>query len=278
MRVIAMALAAVAMVLAVAHPVSPTAVHANAQSYSCDVNHCYGIARWGGPTLGASTDITIHNLNQGDGFVTNEVWLGGDPPSNLICPNTVDGSGGGDCWVEVGNTIGNLDTANVSCYQACYYWADQRPSAPGTVNNYWEHFVDFVPASDLNTSVVFRILQATDGPGRYDIQIFDKGCLARPDYADVSTQDQLASTHIDIGSEVAGTSGASSGPTEYTDNQWLDSGGWHYQTNPGGDPSGSNHAPAVPHRWDQVPTGDGFLPGSGWGQTHRGGFFWTQFP
>ncbi len=283
---LALALAAsasLAIALVPRPPLAHALTHTNA-SYFCggnpdNGNHCYGVVRWTRPSSGSSTNIYVRPLSAGDGFVTNEMWLGGGPPPNLICPNRSDGSGGGDCWIETGVTIGYLaQQAYTTCTQSCYYWADERPSAPGTTDNYNEHFLGYAPQSDYNTSVTFRIVLATDGSGRYDIQVFDRGCYARPDYADVSTQDQLQPATIDIGAEVAGSSGASSPPAEYTDNQFQDNNGWHYEIDGGNDISGLIGTPPVPHRWDRTPTTDGYLPISGPGQTYRGGDWYTQFP
>jgi len=251
-----------------------------ASTYSCGgpvFGHCYGITEWTRPSSGSSVTISTVALNGGDGFVTNEMWLFGDPPPNLICPNGQDPHGNGTCWVEAGAIAGYVGALGYYS-DPVYFWADERPSAPGTMDNFNAHVLGYVPTQDLNHGATFRILQAHDGTGHYGIQVFNKDCLLVPDYTDVSTQDQLVPTGIDIGAEVYGSSGASAPPAEYTDNQFQDNNGWHYEIDGGDDLSGGNGSAAVPHRWDRVPTPDGYLPVSGPGQTYRGGDWYTRFP
>lgn len=274
---LALALAASALFATVLVPRPPLA-HARAQNaYNCGTladNHCYGVVEWNRPASGASADITVQSLTAGDGFVDNEIWLIGNAPSNLICPNGVDPHGRGTCWVETGVTAGPVN--NTYCESSCYFWADNRPSAPGTVNNYNEHVLGNTPYQDFNHGVEFKIVQATDGPGRYDVQAFDKNCLLVPDFTAVSVEDQLIPTGVDMGMELAGGNGAYSPRAEFTSSQFQDNTGWHYEIDGGTDISDSNSPPdprsPISRGWDAVPANDGSHA------TNYGGDWYTKFP
>ncbi len=282
---LALALAASASLTTALVPRPPLVhalTHTNTGPYSCGdlvQGHCYGVDEWDRPVSGSEVYITPQTLTAGDGFVTNEMWLFGAPPSNLICPNGQDPHGGGTCWVETGVIAGPVD--DTYCEAACYFWADERPSAPGTVDNFNSHFLGYTPYQDFNHGVQFKLFQATDGSGRYDIQVFDKSCLFVPDYSDVSTQDQMIPYGVQIGLEMAGSSGAAAPHAEYTGNGFQDNNGWHYEIDGGTDisdgASPGHHSP-ISRGWDQVPTPDGYLPISGPGQTYTGGDWYTKFP
>ncbi len=276
-RVVAAALAAVALVLAVTPPTAPTAAHARAQNYDCAGQiggHCYGVVEWNRPASGSLVDISAGGMAAGDGFVTNEMWLFGDAPSNLICPNFEDPHGHGSCWVETGVVVGPVD--QTYCTQNCYFWADNRPSAPGTQYNYHEHFMGSTPYQDYGHGVEFKVVQATDGPGRYNVYVYDKQCLLVPDYTGLSVEDQMIPTGVDIGLELEGTNGAYSPRAEYTSSQFQDNTGWHYEIDGGTDISDAGSPPGpvspVSRGWDAVPANNGYAA------TNYGGDWYTKYP
>lgn len=180
-----------------------------ATAYSCgDINtgHCYGQNIWQDATDGVRTSIGVRGITGGNGFVNNEVWL---------CQ--------GDCpyWVEAGLK----SQFNIGGGAEIYFWADSRPG--GGYNN---HFGRPIPSGDYGYYANVDI-HRTSG-STWSITINSQTGLQ---LSDSSTGNSMAPDEIQLGTELAGTGGASDPHTNYANNQYkhLNGGGWYYQHSDG---------------------------------------------
>ena len=183
-----------------------------AQAYSCgtpSVGHCYGTASWQqtGEYFGAYTDATqVAMACPGGcgGFVDDEIWL--IDTATPACQS----NGFGVCWVEAGSIA-------IDGSQPVFFWADARPTTSGTFN--------------------LHLLGAVDAPGTVDHYMIVKDGRVSPQtflvfiYTDsfstlyngtsALNADPMKGNRIDIGQELAGTTGASAGSANFTRNIWA---------------------------------------------------------
>jgi hypothetical protein len=185
----------------------PLARAATQISYNCgdpsaDV-HCYGQVTWGGAN-GADTRITLHRMNGGNGFVTTEMWLGTSDTAY---------------WVEAG--IASDASFRVSDATA-FFWADNRPNGGG----YHNHYSSFLSSSDWSQpNALVRITRS--GSSSWNLSVTDNVTSL----TGTSTNNNITIGIINIGTELAGTSGASEPTNHFIDNRWLNSSGnFQYQT------------------------------------------------
>jgi len=197
-------------------------------AYSCGTAHCYKGIHWGGHVSGESTDIYIAPLtapNDG-GFVDNETWL-------------VDLTG--PYWVEIGySTFGSSSVQ--------YFWADSRPGS-----TYYEHPMASVAGNEYGTRPQFAIQHGSGNS--WVASIVGPGSNFGGSWT--STNNTMTGNDIQIGQELAGTTGASANYANFTINVWYGyyDGSFHYQTNSGQDLNlayGSTSNPPY-GGWDVIP-------------------------
>jgi hypothetical protein len=183
------------------------------KAYSCgnpSSGHCYGTASWQQTPeyFGAYVDIAQVSLSCPSGcggFVDDEIWL-----IDTNTPNCVS-NGFGVCWVEAGSIA--QDGSN-----PVFFWADARPTTQSTFN--------------------LHLLGPTDAPGTIDHFMIVKDGRVSPQtflvfiYTDsfstlyngksaVSSGAPMKGNRIDIGQELAGSSGASAGSDNFSRNIWA---------------------------------------------------------
>lgn len=204
-------------------------VHAATQiSYSCgdlSSGHCYGVKFWGGAN-GADTRITLHPTNGGnDGFVNTEMWLQSSDTSY---------------WVEAG-------IRSCSCFNvvdgSMFFWADSRPNGGG----YHEHFSNYLYSTDWSQpNALVRITRS--GTSSWNVSVNDNVTLLTGTSAD----NNITIGYIEVGMELAGTSGAYAPLNYFTNNRWMDNSGYfHYQTNDG---TGQSQNGPIFSGWATAPT------------------------
>jgi hypothetical protein len=223
-----------------------------AQAYSCG-SFCYGINLWDGSTNGAQTrdevvSLTCQPASCKPGTTTpvphigNVLWLLDTTSSG--CPQ-------GACWIEVGyhtvTNAGGTSTVNQ------YYWADWRPG--DTKLNV--HPLANVASADLGNNVWLEI--EFQGSNQWQIIAQPSSAL----YSGLSTNNTMHGNRIEIGMELAGTSGASANTGYFTSNEWqsVNNGSWNYQSSSG------THI-------SQAPTNSGWLHPPA-GASNLGGTFST---
>jgi len=187
---------------------------ARASSYSCDLNsqtfgHCYGVNRWDGNVQGAFTYMSVPVLvRPTGGRNTAEMWLSTD-----------------SSMVEIGIANGFTGFSGYNPNVNYYYWADLRPGS-----TYSEHPLIAPPAADRNASL--NIYKSTTAANEFDGSInsdtYYFGGLR-------SVANTMSPTHIQIGTEIIGSSGGSTPSTFYAYNEWQGTtgGAYSYQNNPG---------------------------------------------
>jgi hypothetical protein len=185
-----------------------------ARAYSCGTGsgsgHCYGINFWSmSPGIrGAGTDILVVHLNCSScwsisetGFVDNEIWL--NDYNNSGCSGNV-------CWVEAGYwTVSGAFSTTVN-----YFWADNRPGGGLNV-----HTLAQVPSADYSDYAEFYIWQNFGWSNKWEVDIDSPNYY----YSNYSTSNSMVADDINIGQELAGTSGASAPTAYFTDNWYYDS-------------------------------------------------------
>lgn len=181
-----------------------------ASAYSCgnpSSGHCYGVTSWSEHPeyFGAYSDITQAPLScpSGcNGFVDDEIWL--VDAGTAGCQN----NGIGVCWVEAGSIA-------VEGSGQVYFWADSRPLTSSTFNL---HLLG--PTDSAGTNDHYMIIKdGRGGPGIFQIWIYNDGLSTL--YQGTSTSNTMTGRRIDIGQELAGTSGASAGTANLTRNIWA---------------------------------------------------------
>ena len=182
-------------------------------AYSCgnpSSSHCYGTASWSQTAeyFGAYTDaaqVSMSCPTGCGGFVDDEVWL---------IDTTSSGCTGNSfkmCWVEAGSIA--IDGSN-----PVFFWADARPTNTSTFN--------------------LHLLGATDAVGTLDHYMIVKDGRASPQtflvfiYTDsfstlyngvsaLQSGPPMSGHRIDIGQELAGTTGAAAGRANFVRNIWA---------------------------------------------------------
>jgi hypothetical protein len=171
-----------------------------AVSYSCGIGtsgagHCYG--EWGWQEqkqyYGAYTDVLQAGMKCPSGcggFLTNEMWLADvTTPACLSNPYQA-------CWVEAGFQ------ATDGGGNPYYFWSDSRPMNSNTFNTH------FYSQADVNDFAHFMIIQdARGGPGIYQVWIYNDSNSVL--FNGTSTSNTMSASVITIGSELAGSHGAS---------------------------------------------------------------------
>ncbi len=240
------------LALATVLTIPGTAFPQIASAYSC--YNCYGIVDWTGNVDGAFTSIVyLPILSPGDNHANIELWLIGPVPSGQVCP--INGQNRSACWIELGAKAGppqcNMGTS-------CYFWNDLRP-CNGCYNNYFTHWWSNIPSGDLNYQVDLRVERQDSS----DFALF----LQSRSYIlqNTSTGNSMKQNHIEVGSEVQGSTGAAIGATTFQNNQWKPVGAnyYNFQTNSG---SATVNSPIVAY-WYAVP-----VPGN------NGGIWYTYCP
>jgi hypothetical protein len=208
---IALAVAIVALFLPQTNVLNPT----TASAYSCSPLHCHAIVDWSGAIHGASTDISLVSIvcsgcNGSSQFYDDEIWV------------VEKGNCGGACWVEVGYT-----KPTPSSSSEYYFWADYRPCF---MCGYNQHFVGQVQPNEIGTSPEFSIQYS--GNNTWGVSIVGVGSNFGGSWQ--STSNSMSPKDIEVGAELAGTSGASAPVAHFTVNTWTGTdGSFHYQTSNG---------------------------------------------
>ena len=170
-----------------------------AHAFSCPLTsykHCYGLHQWLGRSKGDGVTIDVVPLQCGgcDGFIDNETWYNQD---NCVC------------WIEAGySTYTHHTTTTVN-----YFWADIRPG-DGQVN---EHPLNQIPANDYGNQVALTIVRS--GPQTFTVGVHSP----YTNLTEYSTRNTMADGNdIQIGQELAGTTGGAYAPKAYyQNNAWY---------------------------------------------------------
>jgi len=182
---------------------------APAINYSCgnaSAGHCYGTANWQEQKqyFGSYVDLwqNVMNCPSGcGGFIDNEMWLW--DTQTAACVSNPEGS----CWVEAG-FIASDGGGNPS-----YFWADSRPMNSNTFN------LHILSQADFTDSDHFMIIQDARGAsGVYQVWIYNG---SNTFFNGTSTSNTMSANIIQIGSELAGTNGASAGLALFQRNIWA---------------------------------------------------------
>ena len=171
-----------------------------AGSYSCGIGtsgsgHCYG--QWGWQEqpqyFGAYTDVLQAGMKCPSGcggFLTNEMWLA-DVKTPACVSNPYQA-----CLVEAGF---QADDGRGNPY---YFWSDSRPMNSNTFNTH------FYSQADVADFAHFMIIQdSRGGPGVYQVCIYNDSHSVL--FIGTSTSNTMSANVIQIGSELAGSNGAS---------------------------------------------------------------------
>ena len=182
----------------------------HASNYSCgnpQVGHCYADAVWQEKPqyFGAFSSILQIGMNcpsNCGGFVNNETWLV-DYQSQACVSNAFQA-----CWVEAGY---HAFPGEGNPY---YFWADSRPLTTSTYNN---HFLNQADAADFTH---FMIIQDARGAaGVYQVWIYNDSNSVL--FNGTSTSNTMSANTVIIGTELAGTTGASALPSQFQMNIWA---------------------------------------------------------
>ncbi len=216
---------------------APTGCNDPAQaSYSCSPTHCYSINQWYSSTgyyaAAKTTMVVSHLFAQGNtcDHINAEEWLS-------------DFQGGHDYWVEEGLTSGNDCVGGYCPIVTCYFWEDNRPGS-----SLIGHVMGAAQSSDWGNQATFQI--ASSGSGVWTVDVW---APSQHD-SDQSTSNSMSPNNIEIGGEVAGTSGASA-PTTYSQWNTYNTGGGSQYFNSDGTP----HVQGPPWAgyWDPPPSQEG---------------------
>jgi hypothetical protein len=210
--------------------------------YSCgtasDDSHCYARVNFTNQTVlggirGWQTRIdVVPVMKGGDGLITDEFWLA---------------SFSGSYWIETGYM------ASVSESGAFYVWAETDPGVGLVV-----HILGPVTSADYGGWATFTVYQT--GPSSFIISVQTPtvsytAASNFPYFSDPSTQG-----YVNMGQELAGSTGAVADYATFADNKEFSGGQWAYAT------TGA-----------QAPAGDPpygvWTPASQW---PPGGLFWTE--
>jgi len=183
----------------------------SAYPYSCgnpSSGHCYGTASWQEKTeyFGAYADLTQVAMGCPagcGGFVDDEIWL-------IDTKSSGCGSNGfGVCWVEAGYIFTDGSSS------AQFFWADGRPLTSSAFNL---HILG--PTDPAGTTDHYMIIKdGRGGSGIFQVWVYNDGLSTL--YQGTSTSNTMSGNRIDIGQELAGTTGASAGTANFTRNIWA---------------------------------------------------------
>lgn len=112
------------------------------------------------------------------------------------------------CWVEAGYE-GQASSSTGT--QEDFFWGDVRPGDSHI--NY--HFISNLQTSDYGGTVLITIQYTSTNRFEIDVIAPTQG------YAYYSTNNGMTADDIEIGQELQGTTGASSGVAHFTDNRWI---------------------------------------------------------
>jgi|GEM_PF-2107710 hypothetical protein len=176
--------------------------------------HCYGVEIWPNQVLGAQTSISVVHLAPGNGFVTNEEWLMEDDAE-------------GTFWVEAGYLV----NSQVDNGTELWFWADYRPS-DSNINDHYA--ATGISSSDYGNNVNITIQSGTNTLGTsWTVQVFGNATGIEG----TSTHNSMIPTQIEIGQELAGSSGVSAPRAIFEYNTWRGKnspvGSFQYQTSDG---------------------------------------------
>jgi hypothetical protein len=182
-----------------------------AGNYSCgdpNKNHCYGFVQWQEEPqyYGVYMDLlqVAMNCPQGcDGFINNEMWLA-DYNSRACVANQFS-----QCWVEAGFH------ASDGGGNPIYFWADARPLSSNTYNN---HFLSQADLADFEHFMIIKDSR-NGAQGVYQVWIYNDSHSVL--FNGTSTNNNMSANAINMGSELAGTNGASAGLAQFTRNIWA---------------------------------------------------------
>jgi hypothetical protein len=181
-----------------------------AQNYSCgnpQSGHCYGTASWQEQPqyYGAYTDLLQIAMNCPSGcggFIDNEIWLI-DNQTAACVSNPY-----GRCWVEAGFIASDGDG------NPYYFWADSRPMNSATFNI---HILNQADSGDFDHFMIIK--DARGAQGIFQVWIYNDSHSTL--YNGTSTSNTMSGNIIIIGSELAGTNGASSAIAQFQRNIWA---------------------------------------------------------
>jgi hypothetical protein len=184
-----------------------------AWAYSCTgVLVCYGVVGWPGNVDGAFTSIVnLPNIHAGDGHLNAEMWLQPPVPSGKTC--AVFGLNMGGCWIEIGAKDGPEQCKpNIPCY----FWNHVTP-CDNCYNSYRSFWMQDIPSADINHQVDLRIERKGTSTSSF-VLLLQSARLTLPDESD---NNPVSPDSIQVGGELAGTTGAYMSPgTSFRNNQW----------------------------------------------------------
>src|SRR2546423_1390575 len=202
---VAMSAAVVLLLLAGTVPVST--------AYSCgnpSSAHCYGKASWSqrGEYFGAFTEAAQAPLSCPSGcggFVDDEIWLI-DTTSSGCTANSF-----GMCWVEAGSIA-------IDGSEPVFFWADARPTSTSTFNLHLLGATD--PAGTLDHYMIVKDGRAS--PQTFLVFIYtDSFSTLYNGVSSLQSGPPMSGHRIDVGQELAGTTGASAGRANFVRNIWA---------------------------------------------------------
>jgi hypothetical protein len=179
-------------------------------NYNCgpDVGHCYGVASWAEQPqyFGSYVDLLQVGMTCAPGcggFLDNEMWL-----IDNQTPACIDNEFG-QCWVEAGFE------AQDGGGNPIYFWADYRPLRSG---GFHHHFFGQADSSDLEHFMIIK--DSRNGvQGVFQVWVYNDSLSVL--FQGTSTNNSMTASIIMIGSELAGTNGASATLAQFTRNIWA---------------------------------------------------------
>ncbi len=205
----------------------------NPQGYSCGdltSGHCYCVFNaLGGspptttvtlcnPFFGFRTSIYVTNqMSGGNGFIDDEMWL--------ISQTGFSG------WIEAGYMTDPQYPTVIE-----YFWAEDDNSTGVFI----KHPLENVPQADIGNYAVVTV--SNNGPNLTSSSSFTINIANKATNFSTTTSNALWSSssgacvaEIQLGQELAGTTGAFAGAVLFINNAWLDQTGvWRWQTDDGG--------------------------------------------
>ena len=154
----------------------------------------------------------------------------------------------GNCWVEAGYLADNNAGNCVQAYALCYFWADNRPGG-----GFHEHN-RLLPSDDVGTNTQFIIERDQYNSSYWYVSIYTAN-NGDGDFFGTSTNNLIYPQDIQIGMELAGSSGAHAPFAYFSQNGWESSGhygSFNWQGNSG---SWFQKNPPVNSGWDYPPNG-----------------------
>jgi hypothetical protein len=183
---------------------------AHASNYSCGTpisGHCYGVTQWQEQPVyyGSYTDLLQIAMNcpsNCGGFINNEMWLV-DYRTQACLSN-----GFGACWVEAGF---HAFSGEGNPY---YFWADSRPLSSSAYNN---HFLNQADSADFEH--VMLLQDGRGAAGTFQVWIYNTSLSVL--FNGTSTSNNMSPNTVIIGTELAGSTGASALPSQFQRNLWA---------------------------------------------------------